>query len=274
MLALIDGDIVRYRCGFASMDVPEHLAIARTRDMLDGILVETGATEYRMYLSDHLENNFRFKIDPKYKANRENQPKPLHHEAIGNYLKEQCQAVVAVGHEADDALGIAQCELQDDDEFERIHYKSMICSIDKDLLQIPGLHYNFVKKESFEQNPHDGLIHFYSQLLIGDRVDNIFGVYGLGPKKTYQILRDCADEQDMFERVRGLYMDDARLLKNGCLLWIKRTETDNWKDHFVGLGGEVPESSLQETPLEVGQSSVPISPETQRAATDGFQNLG
>lgn len=238
------------------MDVPEHLALARTRDMLDGILVETGATEYRMYLSDHLENNFRFKIDPQYKANRENQPKPLHHEAIGNYLKEECQAIVAVGQEADDALGIDQStaygegtsswEKAVEGDMELVlNLSTMICSIDKDLLQIPGLHYNFVKKESFEQNPHDGLIHFYSQLLIGDRVDNIFGVYGLGPKKTEACLRGCDTEEEMFEVVRGLYMDDARLLKNGCLLWIKRTETDNWKDHFVGLGGEVPELSLQ-----------------------------
>jgi 5'-3' exonuclease len=183
------------------------------------MLQATGATEYQVWLSDSLENNYRYKIDPTYKISRQSQPKPKWYWSIKEFLKKEWNATVTEGQEADDALGIGLTELGD---------KSIICSYDKDLLQVPGHHYRFPTREFHEILPLEGLKNFYSQFLIGDRVDDIQGVYGLGPKKTKALLGGCTTEQELFNKVRARYNDDKRLLKNGQLLWVRRKENEIW----------------------------------------------
>lgn len=63
--------------------------------------------------------------------------------------------------------------------------KTVICTKDKDLDMISGLHYNWTKdKEPYEVSEQQALKAFYSQLLTGDRVDNIQGIKGIGNKKA------------------------------------------------------------------------------------------
>jgi 5'-3' exonuclease len=125
MNALIDGDILLYRVGYTTEDEPEGIAQFRMEELVNRILEEVKADEYVIYLSDGRLNTFRAKVNPSYKANR-TQPKPLHYEFLKTYLQEAWYAEVAVEQEADDLMGINQTE------------DSIICSIDKDLLQVPG----------------------------------------------------------------------------------------------------------------------------------------
>ena len=127
------------------------------------------------------------------------------------------------GQEADDALGIAQTE------------DTIICSIDKDLLMIPGRHYNFVKDEFQEVTNDSGMRHFYMQCLTGDRSDNIKGIEQIGPKKAEKILTGCITEQELFNAVREAYSNDAEFLMNGRVLWIRRKENEDWKERFDTL---------------------------------------
>jgi 5'-3' exonuclease len=92
-------------------------------------------------------------------------------------------ARISYGQEADDSLGIAQSWMTD----------TIICSIDKDLLQIPGKHYNFVKKEFLDVSRIEGLQHFFKQILIGDTADNIGGCKGIGPVKAERLLGGLGD---------------------------------------------------------------------------------
>jgi 5'-3' exonuclease len=188
MLALIDGDICIYRVGYTTEN--DDFAIARWRldEMLDGILIDTSADEYRVYLSDSLDNNFRKEFYPEYKANR-TLPKPKHYEALKEYIIKEWGAIIALEQEADDALGIDQ---------DKTGKTSVICSIDKDLLQIPGRHWNFVRKEHNEVSPDMGLKTFYRQLLVGDTSDNIKGVKGIGPIKAERILLPLKEESALF----------------------------------------------------------------------------
>jgi 5'-3' exonuclease len=230
MIALIDGDVVVYRCGFASQKQTEAQNCMNTEVVMRDILKAVQATSYRVYLSDSLENNFRYKIDPQYKANRKDMERPVHYGAIRQYLMNEYQATITPGQEADDALGIEQTRINaylDDPEFGGD--PTVICSIDKDLLQIPGYHYNLSSGSRTTVTPLEGIRHFYKQLLIGDRVDNIEGVRGIGPVKAGQMLDGVDREDQMFEKVRILYSDDERLLKNGQLLWVRRTEGEVWR---------------------------------------------
>lgn len=227
MLALIDGDIILYRVGFSTQKETEQIACIRAGEMVHNILADVGATEYQVWLSDSLDKNYRYQIEKNYKITRQSVPKPIHYHAIKLYLKYEWGAQIAEGQEADDALGIEQTKAS-----ETLHnkgqYPSVICSIDKDLLQVPGLHYNFVRKENTQVDYLQGMRYFYSQFLIGDRVDDIEGIYGLGPKKTETILKSCTNENEMFEKVRYYYKDDERLLKNGRLLWVRRYPNQTW----------------------------------------------
>ena len=221
MKALIDADIVAYRVACTLQeDDAEDFVYARTEDLVDQILVNTEATEYRLFLTG--KDNFRYTIYPEYKAHRPKE-KPFWLEKCREYLKATFNAEVIDGQEADDALGIAQTE------------DTIICSIDKDLLMIPGQHYNFVKDEFITVTPDEGIKHFYMQCLTGDRADNIKGIEKIGPKKAEKILAGCVTEQELFNAVREAYGNDEEFLMNGRVLWIRRKDNEDWKERFDAL---------------------------------------
>jgi len=234
--ALIDADIVAYRvaCTLEDDDA-EDFVYARAEDLIDQILVNTEATEYRLFLTG--KNNFRYTIYPEYKAHRPKE-KPFWLEKCRQYLIATFNAEVVNGQEADDALGIAQTE------------DTIICSIDKDLLMIPGRHYNFVKDEFQEVTNDSGMFHFYMQCLTGDRSDNIKGIEKIGPKKAEKILAGCVTEQEMFNAVREAYSNDEEFLMNGRVLWIRRKENEDWKDKFNELVQKQTRGTSMENPEE------------------------
>lgn len=192
------------------------------------ILETTGADSYEAYITG--ANNFRYRVDPEYKANRKGKVDPIFRNDANAYLVESYQATVTDGFEADDALGIAGTRLQSE---------CIICSIDKDLKTIPGEHYNWRKNEFTTVTPVDALRNFYRSFLTGDSADNIHGVAGIGPVKSARHINHLTDEVDMFEVVQTLYNDDERLLKNGCLLYIWHRENDDWAGHFTNLREQV-----------------------------------
>jgi DNA polymerase-1 len=182
------------------------------------ILEETQASSYKVYLTGI--NNFRKEIYPEYKANRIGAPKPKHLAATVEFLINEWKAETTDGYEADDALGMEQTE------------DTVICSIDKDLLMIPGHHWNFVKKETTIINELEGIRQLYRQSLIGDTSDNIFGVKGVGKVGASKLIDHLEDEKEMYEMVKEKYQNDQRLLVNLNCLWIWRNMNEKWSDRF------------------------------------------
>ena len=179
------------------------------------IIQETESTAYRVFIGG--ADNFRYQIYPAYKGNRKDTEKPPWLEACREQLVVEWQAQVVNGMETDDMLGI----LQDD--------STVIASIDKDLLMIPGKHYNFVKQEHYDVSPINGLRHFYLQLIMGDRSDNIPGYDGVmrikPPKFLLPLIADleaCETEEEMETLVKDVYTDKAQYEINKKLLWILR----------------------------------------------------
>lgn len=115
-----------------------------------------------------------------YKGNRSGSVPPVHLKAIRQHLIDR-GAIVSQGEEADDLLGIAATA----------EPGSIVCSIDKDLLQIPGRHYDFVKKEEVTISPKQAVLNFYAQVLSGDATDNVPGLTGIGPVKAKKILENA-----------------------------------------------------------------------------------
>ena len=234
MRALIDGDIVVYRSASSAQNDETWIALARADQMIQDILAEVGATDYGVFLTG--ENNFRREIAPSYKAQRPTE-RPVHWQAVRDYLVSQHRAILCNGYEADDEMGIQQ---------DKVGLTTVICSIDKDLKQIPGRHYNFVKKEADFVDSVQGKRFLYLQSLIGDRSDNIIGVAGLGPVKAARALEGLYSEQEWYDKCRELYNDDARYHLNMQLLYIWQKPNDQWQPPTGGNNhnaeGDHPES--------------------------------
>ncbi len=207
----MDADLVVYRVA-ATCDTDEEgaleIALLRCDKLMQDICYATDSDNYRAFLTGR--NNFRKRINPEYKANRKDTVPPRYLQQCRDFLIQNWNAEVTEGCEADDALGMAQ------------NNDTIICTLDKDLDMIPGLHYNWVRNEIYDINEVDALRNFYKQLLIGDRSDNIFGVAGIGKVKAARLIDPLEYEEDMYKVVRDLYNDDDRLCLNSECLWIWR----------------------------------------------------
>lgn len=213
MKALIDGDIVTFKAAFTAEEDEVWIAKARTDDLLDTILAETGCETYEIWISG--KSNFRYTVFPEYKANRINAKRPKWEAEVKQHLVDHWNANVADGCEADDMLGARQTN------------DTIICTIDKDLDQIPGLHYNFVKKEKYEISEEDAYRFFCYQLMVGDPSDGIKGVPGIGKVKANKLLESYPSDE-WIDRIRNLYSCDEEFDLNAKCLYIWRKDNDNY----------------------------------------------
>lgn len=218
-VVLVDADIVAFRVAASAENEEFDIALARTRDLMNRIVTATNAEDYEAYLSG--SDNFRYKLFPEYKSNRSKE-RPKHLEPLKEFLVTEWSAKVTYGYEADDGLSIKATELT------RKEIPYVIASIDKDLKQIPGNHYNFVTNFFDVVSEEQGLKNFYKGLLIGDTADFIKGVTGIGKVKAERAIGPLNTERDMFDLVRAFYNDDKRLLLNGQLMWLLREEEKYW----------------------------------------------
>ncbi len=260
MLVLIDMDIVAYRCAASAELDTEEIAILRADRLMQEILYVTQSDSYLGFLSG--DNNFRTQIYPDYKANRKDKPRPVHLHSVRGFLASEWKARFADGCEADDMLGVYQTS------------DTVICSIDKDLLQVPGKHYNFVKQEWYDITITKGYRNFYEQLLKGDKTDNIPGLAGIGNVKASKLLEGCETPLEMLQVCRDQYKDDDKMELYGKLLWIWRSVGDIWSLQNALNGTN--QSQLEE---EVQQESQPVSQMTRSSEpttpeNDGYQLYG
>lgn len=199
-------------------------AHAKIDEMMGGILDATGADRPLPFLSGR--NNFRYSVGVShpYKGNRNRSHKPHLYGEIRDYICERWGGQVVDGIEADDALGIHADE------------DSIICTIDKDLKQVPGWHYNWSTREFEQVDERKGAENFWTQMLTGDRTDNIFGPFLHTPaqeRKARGMIGVANTPKEMASIVALEYIkayEDSleRMMENGKLLYILRSEDDEF----------------------------------------------
>ena len=156
-----------------------------------------------------------------YKGHRLGVAKPKHFDLMREYMEKAWGFEMQEGQEADDAIGIEAYKLDPRDY--------VICSIDKDLNNLRGWHYNFHKNEMYYVKEEEAIKNFYRQLLTGDRTDNIPGIKGIGDKKADKILDGLEEEEDLYRAVLEVYKYNRDyLLEQGRLLWIRRKKEELW----------------------------------------------
>ena len=259
---LIDADVLAYRAGFATDktkwavvnpagcvatffdDAKAAKEHAFSNDIVSGVWSrkETEPEDKALMLIDVMINdirshyasenptthlylsgvgNFRHLVATRatYKGNRSGQLPPAHLKAIRNHLLANHGAVLSSGEEADDLIGIAATQFGG---------AGIVCSIDKDLRQLPGRHYDFVKKEEVTVSPKEAWLNFYSQVISGDSTDNVPGLTGYGPVKARKALEGLKNNKACWLKVRELYQaefgvkGDQYALECAQLVYVRR----------------------------------------------------
>lgn len=194
---------------------PLKYALSNVKNIINQAVRDCNEEEYVGYLSGPL--NFRKDIDPSYKAHRDPLHKPYWFEEIKSYLVRYHNTHYAMdGLEADDMLGILATEDK----------SNIICTIDKDLDQVPGRHYNFNSRQLYEVDEETANYNFWLSVLTGDAADNIKGPYGIGPKKASKILQEASPEE-WDKTCKQVYLDHGLIEEqyemNKKLLYILRS---------------------------------------------------
>ena len=219
--ALIDADSLCYAVGFSSNDTEEKIALSRLEQTMTELCMDLDCEDYKGFLTG--KGNFResIAVTVPYKGQRIAE-KPVHLQALRDHLVNSWGFEVVQGIEADDAVGIAAYAVPED--------QSIMVHIDKDLNQFRGWHYNYRKKEKYYVSEFEGLTAFYTQILTGDRIDNIVGLKGIGPVKAKKVLEKCTNENELYQAVLKAYEgDQQRVLENGQLLWLQREPNQVWQ---------------------------------------------
>ncbi len=231
LTALIDGDLVVHRiCSAVQREIVDDDGYAYWWSDLDEAMDNLIAflkrlpgsppSSLRLLYSD--TENFRKKLEPSYKAQRSGL-KPL---AMSAFVESAEPDAQLPNLEADDHLGLEQA------------LDTYIVTADKDLLQVPGKHYNpYVPNPSIRTiTPEEGTYNFLTQVLTGDSTDNYPGCPGIGPKTAAKILdADCSwgAVVDAYGK-KGLTEQDA--IHQARLAYILQREGDyDWETGEVRL---------------------------------------
>ena len=217
----IDGDILVYQSMWganSTKDIKKKLdqTIASIMSELEG---STGKIAIKG------SDNFRKEIYPEYKGHRKKELTEQEKEFFAysyDYLQNGWGAIPANGMEADDLLAIWNTEKP-----------GIIVSIDKDLLQVPGLHFNTRNKEYTNVTEDEGSLLLHTQVLMGDSVDNITGLKGIGKVKAAKVMEGVPVSQHLsavksfWQKTFGRgWEDDLQL--NMDLIYLKRSMDDRY----------------------------------------------
>jgi len=273
MIPLVDADILTYECAAVGQYEEGGVIHLRPWDWLADLIDEkieaicraVDATERPiLYLTGDTylwnmkrrvrpslpayEPNFRIEVAKlrPYKGTRKVE-KPYYYNSVRAYLLTKWNAFVAIGCEADDEMAMEQTKRPSE---------VVVCTRDKDLRQVPGLHYGWESGRQGEFGPHEydalgsidlvrtssttkitggGFKFFAAQLLTGDVVDNISGLPKYGPVKVDSLLSSLASTRECLDAVRkeyeSVYPDDwkAQLREQCDLLWMIRRRDENGK---------------------------------------------
>lgn len=191
---------------------------------------------------------FRDEVSATYKKSREGVERPAHLKACKKFLEDYYDAKTVNGYEADDLIAMQHTLVGSDN--------AVVMSIDKDLKQLPGQHFDFTKKTMETVAPEDARHNFWIQVLVGDKVDDIQGLHGVGPVTAKKILDEAygKSENKYYRTVLKAYKEHfpreeheskaswyTRIIKEiskSCrLLYLCRRPEETW-DAPVAVSGD------------------------------------
>ena len=179
-------------------------------------LIEDYSKEKLIVIFDAARENFRNNIYPEYKANRGETPEDLipQFELIKKSVKAFSIPQLEIeGYEADDIIATYTQKAQ------KLNISSLIISSDKDLMQLVndkvemldpmknkkiGIN-EVIEKFGVEPNKVTQI-----QALTGDKIDNIPGAPGIGPKIALELIKQFGNIEGLIKNVTNIKQDKRK----------------------------------------------------------------
>ena len=219
-LILVDGSAYIFRAYYAlppmsrKDGVPVNAVFGFTNMLVK--LIEDYKDEKLIVIFDAARENFRNKIYSEYKANRGETPEDL----IPQFdLIKKCVSAFNIpqieleGYEADDIIATYATEAT------KLDIPSLIVSSDKDLMQLvnekvemldPMKNKKIGIKEVIEKFGVEPKKVIQIQALMGDKVDNIPGAPGIGPKIALELIQEYGDIEGLIKNADKIKQDKRR----------------------------------------------------------------
>jgi len=180
-IVLIDADSLMY---FSSYGSEEDQILSETKlqekiyDILNIVGQSYNIEKYYIFVKG--QDNFRYKIYPNYKGKR-----PAKHpviDVLNQFLVQEFGAIESHNAESDDYV----FSYSQTPEYKG---RTIICSVDKDLLQIPGIHYDYQKNKFHVIDEDTARYNLAIQMIMGDAADNVPGLFRYGIVKAQKLIK-------------------------------------------------------------------------------------
>ena len=271
MLAIIDGDVLAYqacRARWGNTITQDNVRVRELDD--DGRIIQDAYSKeqdaqymrdswknFQQDLGDLLETvfaddyvmavkgdgDFRKLLYPDYKMNRHGD------DVAKRYISDFVPAIRQLAVLSDIAIPANMCEADDlvriwAEEARAAGQDFVICSIDKDLRCIPGLHYVMhtdpKKRGPLTVTEDEATRFYYAQLIMGDPTDKIPGVPRVGPVKANAMIAGCESVEEMQEAVVRAYLKAYPIEEHGPNGWFEQFLLNGklihiqtrWDDYF------------------------------------------
>ena len=208
-LILIDGSAYIFRAYYALPPMsrkdgtPVNAVFGFTNMLVK--LIEDYGEEKLIVIFDAARENFRNKIYPDYKANRGETPEDLIPQF--DLIKKCVQAfnipqLEIEGYEADDIIATYSVEAS------KLDIPSLIVSSDKDLMQLVNEKVEMLDPMKNRKIGINEVIEKFGvepekvvqiQALTGDKIDNIPGAPGIGPKTALELIKEFGDIDNLIK---------------------------------------------------------------------------
>ena len=219
-LILIDGSAYIFRAyyGLPPMNRPDGIPINAVFGFTNMLvkLIEDYREDKMIVVFDAARENFRNAIFKDYKANRGETPEELipQFEIIRECVDAfNIPQIEIEGFEADDIIA-SYCQLA-----EKQKIKSIIVSSDKDLMQLVNKNVTMLDPMKNKSIGIDQVIEKFGlppekviqiQALTGDKVDNIPGAPGIGPKTALQLIEEFGNVQSLIKNAIKIPQEKRR----------------------------------------------------------------
>jgi len=235
--ALIDGDVLLHATLWETTS--EKAAIKKLLYNIEDYTLGAWCHDYIIGVGPESGKNYRDDLYPDYKQTtmrvKGRGERPEHFQKVKEYLYSLPEVAVGDNIEADDLLGIWSTQLGSE---------AVIVTVDKDMNQLPGLHYNPRKDVYYNVEEDEANEFFLKQLIMGDPMDKIPGLPSYGPLKAEKMLLASKSQSDFANDILDLYFltygEDWEnyFVANGKLLWLQRYANDwftlaKYKERFI-----------------------------------------
>lgn len=199
IVGIIDADTIVWTLAYHNREESDLARVMANADQLVTSLLNILDCTHFVGLLQGPDKSFRHKWIKEYKGNRPKNPEWMDRLAgpIVTHLQSRWGFELVNGMEVDDAVATIARKLRERNT------SYIVCSPDKDLDQVPGIHFNRRKgRYTIDKEQAEYIVQM--QLLMGDSTDNIKGLPGIGKVKAEKIIKST---DKPYQAIMKAYID-------------------------------------------------------------------